>query len=61
MEIARYLIVEAKSFLEREDSLPQKLSGTDFYLAKADDRTVMAFGAVSFDGAEYKIDPIITG
>ncbi|MBK6803316.1 MAG: hypothetical protein IPG83_18045 [Novosphingobium sp.] len=61
MEIAQYLTDEATSFLRREGdgSLPQKLSGTSFYLAKASDRTIMAFGVVLFEGVEYKLGPMI--
>ncbi len=63
MEIAQYIIDEATKLLQREGegSLPQKLSGTGFYLAKADGRTVLAFGVVLFGGVEYKLGPIITG
>lgn len=57
MEIAQYLIEAAEKLLQYEGdkSLPQKLVNTEFYLAKADDDSIMAFGVIRFKEAEYKI------
>lgn len=57
MEIAKYLTEAAEKLLryEGETSLPQKLANTQFYLAKADDFSVFAFGTISFKDVEYKI------
>lgn len=57
MEIAQYLQEAAKNILqyEGEKSLPQKLSNTEFYLAKAEDDSVFTFGVIIFSGKEYKI------
>lgn len=57
MEIAQYLTDAAEKLLQYEGdkSLPQKLAGTEFFLTKADDDSVMAFGVIAFKGVEYKI------
>jgi hypothetical protein len=57
MEIAQYLTDEAQKILQYEVDviLPQKLANTEYYLAKADDSSVFAFGTVSYEGTEYKI------
>lgn len=60
MEVAKYLIDEAKLLLQRDGAarLPQRLCGTAFFVARADDGTVLAHGVVLFEGAEYKLGPI---
>ena len=57
MEIAQYLRDAAEKVLRFEGNanLPQKLEGTNFYLAKADDSSVTAFGVIKYGDAEYKI------
>lgn len=57
MEIAQYLTEAAEKLLKYEgsNSLPKKLTDTEFYLAKADDDSIMAFGVINFEGVEYKI------
>ncbi len=57
MEIAQYLINAAEKLLkyEGDESLPQELSGTEFFLAKADDDSIMAFGVIKWKEVEYKI------
>jgi hypothetical protein len=60
MEIPNYLTEAAEKFLQYEgdESLPQKLVNTEFYLAKADDCSIFAFGVIKFQGIEYKIGTV---
>lgn len=57
MEIAEYLIEAANQLLEYEgdSSLPRKLAESEFYLAKANDSSIFAFGVIKFRDIEYKI------
>ncbi|MCF7843281.1 hypothetical protein K9M47_00100 [Candidatus Gracilibacteria bacterium] len=57
MKIAQYLIEAAEKLLRYEGNknLPQKLADTEFYLAKADDDSIMAFGVIKFEEVEYRI------
>ena len=57
MEIAQYILTEAKKILQYEGDalLPKKLADTEFFLAKAEDTSVFAFGSIDFNETEYKI------
>ncbi len=57
MEIAQYIIDEAKEVLLEHITLPKQLqSAPEFYLANAEDAAVKAFyGFKGGDGKEYKI------
>jgi hypothetical protein len=59
MELAQYIIDAAKNILAREgdSDLPKALAGTDFYLAKFGDLTIIAHGMVRYKDVEYKIGP----
>lgn len=57
MELAAYLLEAATDILREEGTkgLPRQLAGTPFWLSRAQDRRVMAFGAIKFDGHLYKV------
>ena len=60
MELATSLVKEAMACLQTSHDLekPQQLGRGPFYLARADDQTVLAHGVVLHGGIEYKIGPI---
>lgn len=60
MELAPSLVKEALAYLQTIHDLekPQQLGRGPFYLARTDDRTVLAHGVVLHGGIEYKIGPI---
>lgn len=35
--------------------LPKEIQNTGFFVAKSDDRTIIAHGAIEFEGVEFKI------
>ena len=56
MEISKHIKKESVEILESNKSLPYKISSApEFYVARADDSTIHAFGAIMFDGITYKI------
>jgi hypothetical protein len=57
VELAPYLLKAANDILCEQgiDGLPKQLAGSPFWLAAAQDKSVMAFGALEFDGHVYKI------
>lgn len=58
MEISQHIKDEARNLLQTVTllNLPIQLSSApEFYLAKGDDTTVIAFTAILHAGAEYKI------
>ena len=57
MELAPYLLKTAKDILHEQgvEGLPKQHAGSPFWLATAQDKSVMAFGAIEFDGRVYKI------
>ena len=59
MELAQYLRNAAQQALMFEQGeFPRQLSGTDFYVAKVDDKSVIAHGEIIHEGASYKIGPL---
>ena len=57
MELAPYLLKAANDLLREEgvEGLPKLLAGSPFWLATVQDKSVMAFGAIEFDGHVYNI------
>lgn len=58
MEISKHIKEEAKDLLQSGVSLtlPTRLSSApEFYLAKGDDTSIIAFTAIIHAGVEYKI------
>lgn len=57
MELAPYLLEAAKDILCEEgvEGLPKQLAGSPFWLATAQDKSVMAFGGIEFEGRASKI------
>ena len=57
MELAPYLLKAANDILREQDveGLPKQLAASGFWLATAQDKSVMAFGAIEFDGHVHKI------
>jgi hypothetical protein len=58
MEITNYIKDAAEEILNSGivAALPAQLAGTQFYLASAEDTTILAHGAIKGpDGTEYKI------
>ena len=54
---APYLLKAANDILREPavEGLPKQLAASGFWLAMAQDKSVMAFGAIEFDGHVYKI------
>ena len=60
MEISNHIFEEAKTLLQKNVSLtlPFRMpAAPEFYLAKGDDVSIIAFGAFLHAGSEYKIGP----
>jgi hypothetical protein len=58
MEISNYLKKAAEELLNAETlmQLPAQLAGTEFYLAAAEDESILAHGSIKdAGGTEYKI------
>ena len=57
IELADHILTESRSLLTQGRlKLPMQLpSSPVFYLAEAEDESVMAFGAISHEGVTYKI------
>lgn len=57
MEIAENIQKAANDYLKFQASysFPYQLAGTQFYLAEANDLTIMAFGVAKHNDVEYKI------
>lgn len=57
MELAPYLLKAANDILREQgvEGLPKQLAGSPFWLATAQDKSVIAFGAIEVDGHVYKI------
>ena len=57
MELNKNLTEKALSTLrfEGDSVLPKQIGDTPFFIAEADDATILAHGAVEHEGMEYKI------
>ena len=57
MELNKNLIGKAESTLRFEgfSGLPKQIDNTPFYIAEAEDSTILAHGMVEHEGKEYKI------
>lgn len=56
MKISDHIEREALDILERKQTLPKQItSAPKFYVARIDDKSILAFGAVAFDGCDHKI------
>lgn len=64
MEISQYILDEATDLLAKPNIkalLPMQLpSAPSFFLAEPNDKTVLAFGTVSFLGENYKIGALVS-
>lgn len=56
MEIADHIKKEALEILENNEPLPHEISSApNFYIARHDDSSILAFDAVEFGGSTYKL------
>lgn len=57
MELTKNLIDNAEKTLRFEGAsdLPKQIGQTPFYVADAENGTILAHGVIEYDGKEYKI------
>lgn len=56
MEISAHIIQEAFNILEMRQTLPARISSApEFFVAKGDDISILAFTAITHQNQEYKI------
>ena len=60
MQLVLYIYKEAENILqfEGESNLPQQIGDTVFFLAKDNDKTIIAHDVLFFNNKEYKIGVI---
>jgi hypothetical protein len=63
MELSLSLVKKAEVLLRASHDIvtPQQLSPGPFYLARAEDRSVLAHGVVLHNGVEYKVGTLRQG
>lgn len=57
MILSKKMEEKAQQTLQYEGlaGLPKEIQNTGFFVAKSDDRTIIAHGAIEFEGVEFKI------
>jgi hypothetical protein len=58
MRLSDHIKEEALSIVSRDLPLPRQLSSAPaFFVANEEDGSILAFGAVTYEGSVYKIGP----
>lgn len=58
MQLAQWILIEAKKVLEAGSPLPAIIPNSPFFVGESDDQRIISHGKISHGGKEYLIGPI---